>query len=69
MTLSGSGPQLLLYSFLGENATEYVWWLLGLTAVIACGVGAVALYKAWRQKRVADAAHPSPATDVSRPVS
>lgn len=69
VTLAGSGPQLLLYSFLGQNATEYVWWLLALTAVIASGVGVVALYKAWRQKRAVAAGGPGPATDVSRPVS
>jgi uncharacterized membrane protein YdjX (TVP38/TMEM64 family) len=70
VTLAGSGPQLLLYSFLGQNATEYVWWLLALTVVVACGVGAVALYKAWRQKQAADAAaRRGPTTDASRPVS
>ncbi|MDQ3654904.1 MAG: TVP38/TMEM64 family protein [Chloroflexota bacterium] len=70
VTLAGSGPQLLLYSFLGENATEYVWWLLGLTVVVACGVGAVAIYKAWRQKQAADAAGspPKPTTDTSRTI-
>lgn len=70
VTLAGSGPQLLLYSFLGQNATEYVWWLLALTAVVACGVGAVALYKAWRQKQAADAARatPSRTTDASRTI-
>jgi uncharacterized membrane protein YdjX (TVP38/TMEM64 family) len=69
VTLAGSGPQLLLYSFLGQNATEYIWWLLGLTVVVACTVGAVALIKAWRLKQAADAAAPPPAatTDASRP--
>lgn len=57
VTLAGSGPQLLLYSFLGENATEYVWWLLGLTVVVAVGIGGFALIKGSRQKRDADAAN------------
>lgn len=69
VTLAGSGPQLLLYSFLGQNATEYIWWLLGLTVVVACTVGAVALVKAWRLKRTADAARPAaPTTDTSHPI-
>ncbi len=54
VTLAGSGPQLLLYSFLGENATEYVWLLLALTVAVALTVGAVAFIKAWRQKRAAE---------------
>jgi len=69
VTLGGSGPQLLLYSFLGQNATEYIWWLLGATVVVACGVGAVALYKGWRQKQATSAAKMTPprsATDPSR---
>ncbi|MDQ3695254.1 MAG: TVP38/TMEM64 family protein [Chloroflexota bacterium] len=67
VTLAGSGPQLLLYSFLGENATEYVWWLLGLTVVVAIVVGGVALLKAWRQKRAAESAGrtPGPPSDAA----
>jgi uncharacterized membrane protein YdjX (TVP38/TMEM64 family) len=67
VTLAGSGPQLLLYSFLGQNATEYIWWLLGATVVVACGVGAVALYKGWRQKRAADAARVAPGQTTTDP--
>lgn len=70
VTLAGSGPQLLLYSFLGENATEYVWWLLGLTVLVAAAVGGVALLKAWRQKRAAEAAGRSghPPSDAASPL-
>ena len=58
VTLAGSGPQLLLYSFLGENATEYIWWLLAATIVVAVGIGLFALIKAWRQRRSVAAAPP-----------
>ena len=67
VTLAGSGPQLLLYSFLGQNATEYIWWLLGATVVVACGVGAYALYKGWRQKQAADAAKAAPGRTTTDP--
>jgi uncharacterized membrane protein YdjX (TVP38/TMEM64 family) len=71
VTVAGSGPQLLLYSFLGENATEYVWWLLGLTVVVAVSVGAFTLIKAWRARRSLTAEPPSTPkrpTDAAHPL-
>lgn len=64
VTLAGSAPQLLLYSYLGENATQYIWWLLGATVVVGVVIGLYALIKKRRQDAAAVASraatqHPS----------
>jgi uncharacterized membrane protein YdjX (TVP38/TMEM64 family) len=55
-TLLGAAPQTFAYAYLGQNATKYVWPLLGISTLVLVVVGGVAYI---RGRRSSDTAAPA----------
>jgi uncharacterized membrane protein YdjX (TVP38/TMEM64 family) len=48
-TAIGTAPQAFIYAYLGQNAARYAWWILGITLVVAFGLGGLALFRRRRR--------------------